>query len=297
MEDIVRPVGCEDALHMLAVGDARDYGPVLYLRVLFLHHQAYVVHRCLGLVDEDHLRRVELCHLAHHLGTYAAGRSGDKDALALQELADGVHIDLDFLPREEVLDGHLVQLLVGKGGVAAVPFFGRGHHHYLDAGGDEFVHHCGVVTEFVALEWRHEENLHAVAGKLPGEALAVEIDRLSHQIYALHLHAVGNECAERVFLVLHDIEALGEADAAGLGAVDDHRLGIVDVEGVVEPLDGNPFHPHQHRAEGEGHENCYVVRKPDCVLLRPKDTGQKTGKVECRRSHKRGQPHPLEVNE
>ena len=78
VEDIVGTVVGENLLHMLLVGDGADYGKGAYVAVLRSHHQTDVMHRGLRLVDEYHLRRLELCHLTHHFASNRSGSAGDE---------------------------------------------------------------------------------------------------------------------------------------------------------------------------------------------------------------------------
>ena len=193
MEDVFRPVFSEYLLHVPLVGNAGDNGEIIDVGVFPGHHKPDVVHRRLGLVDENHPGWLEPGHLADHLGADRAGRSGDEDAFSGQQGPYGIHVHLDLVPRKEVFHVHFMQLAMAQGVVLAVPFLGRRHHHDLDAGIDELVHHLLVLAEAVTLERRHEQDLDALGLELPGEAGFIVINRLAHHVGALHVQTVGDE--------------------------------------------------------------------------------------------------------
>ena len=203
MEDVFRPARGEYAFHMRGIGDARHYGLARYVRELPAHHPPDAVHRGLSLVYEGHPGRAELGHLAHYLRAYRPGRTGDEYPAALEHPPYGAHVHLDLLPREQVLYIHLVQLVVGQVHILPVPFLPVGHHHDAYSLGDELVHHLLVGPELIRLQRRDEKRLHALGLESPGDALAVEIDRLAHEVRPLHLLPVGDKGVEGVFLVLH----------------------------------------------------------------------------------------------
>ena len=248
MEDVLRPVPAEDGLHMRGVGDAGDYGEALYLRELPGHHQPYVVHGGLCLVDEYHLLGTVNRCLADHFASDGTGGSGDEYPASAELSAYRVHIDLYLVPRQQVLDIHFVQLLVGY--VPAVPDLVV-DHHYPDALGDEFIHHLGIGPDHVGLERGHEQHLHSLCPEPVGEAFLIEIHRLAHKVHTLHLFPVGNECAERILFVIDRGDALGQSYSAHLRSVYGNGQGSVQMEGVVEQFDHHPFDPEQQGADRE----------------------------------------------
>ena len=297
VEDVFRLMLTEDALHMLAVGNAGHYSLVLDVRILPLHHQAYVVHRGLRLIDEYHLRRMVLGNLAHHFGAYRAGSAGDEYPFPGEKGADGIHIHLYLLPRQQVLDGHLMQAVVAEGALASVPLLGLRHHHDLDAGGEELIHHLLVVPEDVVLQRGDQKHLHSFLLEALGQPGDVQIDRLAHQVGSFHLHPVGYEGIEVIRLLLVDVDALGKADAAGLGAVDGYRNGIVAAERVIKPLDDDPLDPQQQRADGEEHHRHREIREKEDPLPRPYPVYRKTEQPEGNGRDERRRGHTLQVNE
>ena len=84
VEHILRLVLGEDAIHVLSIGNAGDYGLVLDLRIILRHKQPDIVHRSLRLVDQCHLRRREFRDLSHHLGADGTGSTSNQDPASLQ---------------------------------------------------------------------------------------------------------------------------------------------------------------------------------------------------------------------
>ena len=203
VEDVFRSARGEYAFHMRGVGDACHDSLARYVREIPAHHPPDTVHWGLRLVYEGHPCRAELGHLAHYLRAYRPGRTGDEYPAALEHPPYGTHVHLDLLPREQVLYIHLVQLVVCQVHVLPVPFLPVGHHHDAYPLGDELVHHLLVGPELIRLQRRDEKRLHALGLESPGDALAVEIDRLAHEVRPLHLLPVGDKGVEGVFLVLH----------------------------------------------------------------------------------------------
>ena len=251
MEDVVGVVGSEDALHVPGIGDAADDGLALDIGEATGHHETYVVHGGLGLVDENHRGGTEEGYLTYHLGTDGACSTGDKDDLTTELGSDGIQIDLYLLARQKVFDIDLAEVAVGELGTT-VPLLGGGHHHHLDTCGEEGIDHGGVLTEELALEGRHEEGLDTEPLHGIGNALAIGVDLLAHQRSVLHLIGIGDEGYEAILLVLDGGDAIGKADTTGLGTVDGYGSGIVDTEIVEQALHEEALEPHQKGGYQEG---------------------------------------------
>ena len=186
---------------------------------------------------------------------------------------------------------------MAEGGLASVPFLSLGHHHDLDAGGEELIHHLLVVPEDVVLQRRNQKHLHPFLLEALGQPGDIQIDRLAHQVGARHLHPVGYEGIEVIRLLLVDVDALGKADAAGLGAVDGYRNGIVAAERVIKPLDDDPLDPQQQRADGKEHHRHREIREKEHPLPRPYPVYRKTEQPEGNGRDERRRGHTLQVNE
>ena len=238
-----------------------------------------------------------LGNLTHHFGSYRAGCAGDEYPFPGKQGTDGIHIHLNLLPRQQILDGHLMQAAVAEGSLASVPLLGLRHHHDLDAGGEELIHHLLVVPEDVVLQRGDQEHLHSFLLEALGQPGDVQIDRLAHQVGSFHLHPVGYEGIEVIRLLLVDVDALGKADAAGLGAVDGNRDGIVAAERVIKPLDDDPLDPQQQRADGEEHNRHGEIREKEHPLPRPYPVYRKTEQPEGNGRDERRRSHALQVYE
>jgi len=146
MEEIVGTVVVEDRLHALAMGDAHHDGLTADLRIQGGHHQSDVVLRCLGLIDENQLLRVEARNLPHNLGADAARRTGDHHLLAGKHLANGRHVDTYLVTRQQILDLDGLELFLLQH-VAHLPLLRLHHHQDLHAGIDELVLQSLVITK------------------------------------------------------------------------------------------------------------------------------------------------------
>lgn len=255
MEDVVGTELGEDLLHVVLVGNAADNGVTRYVGELTCHHKADVVHGGLCLVDEYHGRGTVEGNLAHHLGTYGAGGAGDEDDLAVEQLANGVHVDLNLVTWQEVFNVNLLKLDMREFAVA-VPLFGCWHHHDAYSCGKELVDHLVVLAEEGALEGGDKEGLDAKVLHTCGDAFMVEVNLSAKEGGILHLLPIRDEGLQTVFLFLDGGEALGKGDASCLGAVDGYRDSIVGMEIVIHPLYDNTFHPHEHGGNKEGGYNA-----------------------------------------
>ena len=104
MEHVFGLVFGEDGLHPGLVGDVGNQRRSFDLLPLILEFQADIVQRGLGLVDQDHLVGVEHRHLPHDLAADGAGRTRDEHALPFQMGSNLLHVDLDGIPAQQVLD-------------------------------------------------------------------------------------------------------------------------------------------------------------------------------------------------
>ena len=103
MEHIVRTIDTENAIHPSPVVDTRHDNLSINVGKLFLHHQAYVVLRCLCLINQNHLLRLENCYLPHHLRTNGTGRTGNQDTFPSQQFTYRLQIDIYLFSRQQVL--------------------------------------------------------------------------------------------------------------------------------------------------------------------------------------------------
>ena len=95
--------------HLAGIRDAGNDGGADNVRVFLGHHQPDIVHWSLGRVYQNHTGRLETGHLTHHFGADRAGRSCDEHHPSRNMFAYLLHIHLDFLAWQQVLDLHLAK--------------------------------------------------------------------------------------------------------------------------------------------------------------------------------------------
>ena len=188
MEDVVGTEVGEDALHALFLTDAGDNGLHLDIGELLTHHQADIVLRGFGLVDEHHLGGSKLSNLADHLTTDAACGTGDKDALALEHLVKALHIDIDLVAWQQVVDAHLLELHLVNIRTLGIAF---GHVDLHTCIGEHALQLL-VVTELVVKLWRHQYGTDAETVEHIRQILHL-IDTYTHEKMSIEITIVGDE--------------------------------------------------------------------------------------------------------
>ena len=197
VEDVFRTVVAEDLLHAVSVGYVAHDGAAFYFTPVLRHHQAYVVEGGLSLVYEDQLGRLVGCHLTDHLRSDASRGAGDHDALAAQHLPDSVHVNLDLVAWQEILDVHLLELGIAQVALS-VPFHRRRDHLYLYLASDETVNHPAVIADHVALQGGDHYLGGVVPPHLLHEAGVVGEHLHPHHALADHGGIVGDEAGDDV---------------------------------------------------------------------------------------------------
>ena len=81
-----------------------DHRNEIEFREASLQFQPYVVHRCLGIVEQEKLLHSETGQLAAKFAADGPGRSGHKDGLSFAFGPDLVNIEADLLASQQVLD-------------------------------------------------------------------------------------------------------------------------------------------------------------------------------------------------
>ncbi len=243
MEDIVGTVVGEELVHAGLIADGGDDGVGLDIGEAVCHEEAYIVHGCFGLVDEDHLAGMEMGYLADHLAAYAAGGAGDEDDLVAELVGDGIHIDVYPVAGEEVLDLDFMELVVLEVGILVEVLY-LGHHLDLDVVGDEVVDELLTGAEMVGLPGADDEARDILHAHGVDEVFVVDEDGFTHEVLALHLDIGGDEALDDVFLAYIVADALGYGDAAMARAVDEDTVGLLsEAEGVEEGLDDDALEP------------------------------------------------------
>lgn len=292
MEHIVRTVLRKDTLHVRLVCNTRHNRPVLDLRKLLRHHQPDVMHRRLRLVNQHHLRRFEARHLTHHLTTDTARSTRNQDLLAFQQHPDGIHIHLNLVTRQQVLNLHLVQMARRQVRLP-VPRLRRRHHHDVDTCRDELIHHRRILPEQLTLQRRHQQRIHAQHLHLRRNARTIEIHLLPHQHGILHLLPVTDECFQTILLRLRSKQTVRQRDTPRLCTVDSHRRSLIHAETVEQTLHKYPFHPHQEGRDGE--ESQYPARTEQQHLRHIRQ--QQRRQQRQGRADERSTRHPLQIHE
>lgn len=266
VEHVFGTVFAEYLFHAALVGDVghdcerMDAGPAAR------HHEADFVEGCFGLIDEDEFGRVESGYLPHHFGADAAGGSGDENAFAAEQGADGFHVDLDFVARQEVFGVYFLELCVAEVALA-VPFLRAGEHHDLDSGIEQGVDHRVVVAQGVALQRRDEKHCGFVFLHHGDELVVVGVDLHSHQVMVVDVGPVGYEALEHVGRMELAVDTFRNGDAALTHAVDEGACGAVASRGVVvERLDPYSRDPHSHERDQTPEHDAACAERHEPVV-------------------------------
>ena len=251
MEDIVGTVLGEELIHAGLVADGGDDGEGLDIGEAVGHHQSDIVHRGLGLIDEDHLTGMEEGDLVDHLATDRACSTGDEDDLVAELVGDGIHIDVDPVARKEVFDLDLMELVVLEVGILIEVLY-LGHHLDLDIAGDEVVDELLTGAEVVGLPGADDEARDILHAHGVDEVFVVDEDGLAHEVLALHLDIGGDEALDDIFLAYVIADALGYGDASMACAIDEDAVGLLgEAEGIKEGLDDDSLEPEEEGAYEE----------------------------------------------
>ena len=113
MEHILRSILLEQIFHVFLLTDATYNNLCLDVRPILVHHQADVVLWSLGLIHQDQFRWLIGSYLAHHLTANATRRACHHDAVACQLLAHRLHINLNLITRQQVLNADFLYLRNG----------------------------------------------------------------------------------------------------------------------------------------------------------------------------------------
>ena len=253
MEHVGRLVGAEERLHVLLFADAGHDGVGLDVGPLVVHHQANVVLRRLGLVDEHQFAWLIDGYLAHHLAADAASRAGNHDALAAQLLAHRLQVNLYLVAWQQVFNADFLQLgRFGGQGAVGIQFFGFLRHEDADASLYHLVLEFLVVAEVGKPEGRNDEcfNLHLFH---PFHQVVVHhIHFAAQEVVAHHLFLNGGEAFQLEVSGLLGAYVLGQGYAVAFHAEDEGPHGALRGEGdFVESLHHDAQNPQQHRSHGK----------------------------------------------
>ena len=206
----------------------------LNVGVLLGHHQADVVLRCLGLVDEHHFCGMVDGNLAHHLRTYRACRACDHHLLAAKECADAFHIYLYLVAGQQVLNLDFAQLHLFLLALVNVPLFGILGDVYLHAQFDEHILKFLVVHEEVVLEGADEQGLDVILDNDGAQVLLCGVDALAHDALLVVGLLVADISLDEEVDGLGVERVVGHGDGTGVGAIDKGVFGGAANDGTVE---------------------------------------------------------------
>ncbi len=127
VEDKLRMPGAHGEIQPFGLADVADDRDEIQLGEAAFQLQAQLVHRGLGVVEEDELLDVEGSQLAAELGADGSGRAGHEHDFLLHPRLDLVERDLDLRASEQVLDADLTDAVLH---VAPT-------HHLVDGRSDE----------------------------------------------------------------------------------------------------------------------------------------------------------------
>ena len=132
MEDDLGLIGTEHKVQAFLTTDIADNGDELQYRIMFFKFKAEVVHGGLTHVVTNQLLDVELGQLTADFTSDATGCSGYQYGLATQQVADFLHVDMDFISSQKVLD---VNTTNGTLCGAIAQFIHIGHYQHPDIQG------------------------------------------------------------------------------------------------------------------------------------------------------------------
>ena len=234
VEDVVGAERAEDFLHAVLLADGGDHGMCLNVGVLLGHHQADVVLRCFGLVDEYHFCGMIDGDLAYHLRTDGACRTCNHHLLAAEECADAVHIHLYLVARQQVLNLDFAQLHLFISALVLVPLFGILGDEYLHAQFDEHILEFLVVHEEILLEGADEQGLNVLLDDDGAQVLLCGVDALAHDALLVVGLFVADISLDEEADGLGVERVVGHGDGTGVGAIDKGVFGGAANDGTVE---------------------------------------------------------------
>ena len=110
VEDIARSVCSESLFHAGTVDDVADEEAYRDFGVLRFHLKLKVVHRSLGLIDEDNLACAERCDLIDNFAAYRAGGACYQHNLIGYDAPDGRAVGLYRVTPEKVFNLDVVDV-------------------------------------------------------------------------------------------------------------------------------------------------------------------------------------------
>ena len=271
VEDHLRAEGPEGIIEARDHPHVTDHGNKIQFRIALLQLQTDVVHRRLGVVEQDQLLHSESHQLAAQFRTDRAGSSRHHDRLAAEIRDDLVHRDLDLLTAKQVLDLDLADRLLHQ----------LAGDHLVDGRGDQ---HLETVLRAMAdqplllvlrlIVRREEHGVDVVAIlKVFDVVVRLEIvDRIVGENMILEPLAIGQEAHDPV--VGRVLEPSDQRHRLVSRAVDQHPFAVLAPDRLVldQIIEHDHHQPHrqqqEEREQDVDHESQRRGRKPGLRIVR-----------------------------
>ena len=226
MEHVVRTETAEDVLHAQLSGDRRNDGFRLDVWIALRHHQAYVVLRSLGTVDEHQFARIELAELLHNLATNTARRTRHEDTLAMQRVGYALKVDAYFVTRQQIFDAHLLQRGIGR---SRVPLLISTRHKNMHTISNEQILQSFVITKHPHRTLRNKQAFHFL---LMYESLniIIAVNMQAHKHFMANLITVRHKAEKAHTQRLVVAHELSQSHATLVNAKNDCRTSVKRVD-------------------------------------------------------------------
>ncbi len=289
--------------HLLRFRDRSDHCCAGDFGISAHHHQADVMLGRFRLVDQHHFAGVQLGNLAHDFAADAAGRARNQHLLSLEGLSDGLHIDHDLVPGQEIVDARFAQ----GGCLVRYPFREMGHEDFDPRIQDVILQFAVFTKPFDPIV----RDQHGIDVAIPQDLrqLGVDIEyRFPEEVGPLRRQTgvMGNEPAQLKALRLLGTDDLGQTDAAVADAVDHHVLRVSGSEiGIEDQFHHNPIQAHQSagddfdrnkKGKSEMDEELARHKSPQQVQRKENEQSPKENKEDLVQILERRMPHDPPVS-
>ena len=264
MEHIFGAELTEDGIHTRHAADGGYHDVGIDMGILLGHHQPQVVLGRLCLIDEHHRCRPTGGNLTDHLRSDGACRTRDEDAATAEQLADGLHIDLDLSTRQQIFNGNLLELdiivlrlviIIAGLPVLHVTIYLDSvlGHEYLHTHTNEKILQVLVLTEVVRTIGRHEHGSDMIVFNHLTQVIFHREHFLTHKLVVTQTTVVGDESLEDEATGGLRTNALCQSNTTTLGTIDQHAQGSVVGSGHIKYC----LYQHAHTPHGQGGDNVH----------------------------------------
>lgn len=245
MENILWTCLTEEALHETGVGDVAHYGVSQDVGPLTAHHESHVVHRRLGLVNEQKVTGTVGGYLPHHLGADAASCTGNHHDAIGDETRGGFHVNLNLVARQEILDVDRSE--VGDAQLTlSVPLASLRAHEDAHSGIGHGIDYFAIFTQGGHHQGGDEQSADALLLHDVDKVEVKVIYGLTQQVVVGHFIVNSYETSNFEWRVDGRVDTLGDGNATLLDAEDEHRGGVATtVHVLVKHFNEQPLYPHQ----------------------------------------------------